>query len=696
MEIELLEPGRMKQTGSSLLRLIQNNNMPVLDLLVRESIQNSLDAAKDSADCVNVRFIKGRFKSDAFANELSGITSTLNQRFRESRYDYLAVQDSNTQGLTGPLNYSQIRDGQYGNLLKLVYEICKPQEQEGAGGSWGLGKTVYFRVGIGIVVYYSRICEEGEFRSRLAATLVEDEKATNTILPRNDRDLNSGIAWWGHEIGENSTEPLTDENEIRRILAIFGLVPYEQEQTGTTIIIPYIDETRLLQNNAIQYTDANDQTIEPYWRKSIEEYLRVAVQRWYCPRLNNRLYPYGKYLHAYINNTPISKSDMEPLFRIVGTLYNRANGYEEEFAFPIDSDATGIDDIRLNGIFVDPKAGSLAYVKVSRENLRMVAPDNKQEPYLYINDEMRSANLNAPIVCFVRKPGMVVSYEITGTWVNGIPQTDPEHYIIAIFVLNSLQTIKGQADHAELTLEEYVRKCEMADHTSWRDSSLGTRNPRIVAKVQKHVISRLTEKFDETKELTDRQQNSGLGKLFGDLLLPPQNFGKRPSPAGSKSNTGGRAVGRQRSVSLYSVDNSVRYGKNSLQLALRLSAGSRFSSAETLLGIGSEGGTITPTVWKMQMGLRMPFTIKKATITYEATKQDTGVEQEQTLDCDHAVAAGSIFASEIIMLDGDGIGISIKGDGQHMLNATIHLDLALVSRKEQAVLYLGETREAEA
>lgn len=40
MKIEIAEPGRMTQSGSSLLKLIQNNNMPILDLLVRESIQN--------------------------------------------------------------------------------------------------------------------------------------------------------------------------------------------------------------------------------------------------------------------------------------------------------------------------------------------------------------------------------------------------------------------------------------------------------------------------------------------------------------------------------------------------------------------------------------------------------------------------------------------------------------------------------
>ena len=39
------------------------------------------------------------------------------------------------------------------------------------------------------------------------------------------------------------------------------------------------------------------------------------------------------------------------------------------------------------------------------------------------------------------------------------------------------------------SLEEYVRKSEMADHTSWGDFSMGNNNPRIVSKVQTQTSS---------------------------------------------------------------------------------------------------------------------------------------------------------------------------------------------------------------
>lgn len=135
MKIEIAEPGRMTQSGNSLLKLIQNNNMPILDLLVRESIQNSLDAKNEKDPYVTVEFLTGEFNKLSLNNELEGIKDSLNKKYWKNEYKYIAVRDSNTVGLTGKMHYDEVTDNQYGNLLKLIYEISKPQEAEGAGGS---------------------------------------------------------------------------------------------------------------------------------------------------------------------------------------------------------------------------------------------------------------------------------------------------------------------------------------------------------------------------------------------------------------------------------------------------------------------------------------------------------------------------------------------------------------------------------
>ena len=76
MQIEIAKHERMSESGSSLLRLIQNTSTSTLDLLVRESLQNSLDAARSDKDYVGVNFKVGEFEAAAFRQAFSGAGSS--------------------------------------------------------------------------------------------------------------------------------------------------------------------------------------------------------------------------------------------------------------------------------------------------------------------------------------------------------------------------------------------------------------------------------------------------------------------------------------------------------------------------------------------------------------------------------------------------------------------------------------------
>ena len=80
MKIEIAKEGRMDMSGKGLLRAIQNNSMPLLDLFVRESVQNSLDAGKAKTGFVQVDFGIEQFESLLLANEFEGITKALKQQ----------------------------------------------------------------------------------------------------------------------------------------------------------------------------------------------------------------------------------------------------------------------------------------------------------------------------------------------------------------------------------------------------------------------------------------------------------------------------------------------------------------------------------------------------------------------------------------------------------------------------------------
>jgi len=694
MKIEIAEPGRMTQSGSSLLKLIQNNNMPILDLLVRESIQNSLDAKNENDSYVTVEFFTGEFNKLALNSELEGIKESLNKKYWKNEYKYIAIRDSNTVGLTGKMHYDEVTDNQYGNLLKLIYEISKPQEAEGAGGSWGLGKTVYFRVGIGLVIYYSRIVNElGKYESRLAASLVENEMENDSLIPALPGKSKRGIAWWGQEIGVNKTKPITDEQYIEKILRIFGMDPYDGNLTGTTIIIPYIDEHMLLENNQIEYKDGEDNIIRPFWRCSIEDYLRVALQRWYAPRLNNKKYPYGKFLRAKINKKGIGLDNMEPAFQIVQALYNRAVS-EEVCDNILNSDGVEckVEEIILRKVLETTKAGTVAYAKVPRKILKTGYPDNKPEPYMYFNCEIKDKEKNKPVLFFTRKQGMIVSYEDVGNWVDGITASNKDEFIFAIFVLNSANKLTNT--NGVYSLEEYVRKSEMADHTSWGDFSMGNNNPRIISKVQAQVNSKISKEFSVEEEDTTSRLNSGLGKMFGDLLLPPENFGKKPS-GGSGGGQGGNGHTETHKNIIFGYDPSkTKYFSNGMVVKLTIKSRGKISSAGINLVIDSETGAIKPKDWEEKMGLSMPFAIDSTEIVI--TKLDGSVSNLKVdVDSNNVKNKVEDIICELIKTNNNsGCGLRIMSEQKHQMEIELTVSIQL-NRKDIKPLFTVEKNEGD-
>ena len=541
MKLEIAQHGRMSESGSSLLRLIQNQDMPLLDLLIREAVQNSLDAS-NGKPFVNVDVSIKQFNAKDLNKHLEGITDQLNKRFNKTSYNSIIISDSNTVGLTGPVNYNDVKGHDFGNCLKLIYEISKPQMNEGAGGSWGLGKTIYFRLGMGLVVYYSRIIQNGKYKSRLAACLVEDETKPDSLIP-SAGGVKRGIAWWGAAPWrKKETVPIEDEKEIQKVLSVFNISPYRKEETGTTIVIPYIDETKLLQ----EVYAKNDETEQkPYWAASLEEYLKIAFQRWYAPRILNTTYN-GAFLRPSVNNILIKVKDLLPLFRVIRELYICAStGAAPDESLIADSKVQyQVAEIRTREVFVpgSSSAGKFAYLKMTSDQLMMTPPNNHKSPYQQItNRVIPMENGNTPIVMFTRKPGMIVGYDYNGAWTHRMPRSGVDEYIIGLFVANSTNRMADIYDAANnhLSLEEYIRQGEKADHASWSDRTIGGNNPRVISKVQVNIIRTISSKYKEKPIEAVERKNTGLSHALANILLPNNDFGHMPTiNPGPPSNNG--------------------------------------------------------------------------------------------------------------------------------------------------------------
>ncbi len=555
MEIQIAEIGNMSQSGSSLLKSIQNNSTPILDLLVRESIQNSLDAAKPGKAWVGVEFEIGEFSPKKLNSYLSGSIDTLNARFPNSSEKYIAIRDINTEGLTGHLSSRELKQSDsYGNLLKLVYEIGQSQEAKGAGGSWGLGKTVYFRIGIGLVFYYSRIrLDSGRYQSRLAVTHVEDEtKPELSIIPYSSDGKRRGIAWWGQRNLKypKETIPLTDENEINKILDIFGFEPYEGTETGTSIIIPYINEEKLLKNNRIEYTDNLSQISNPNWYSSLYEYLIIAIQRWYAPKIGNRNLD-SVFLKPSVSDRSekefleITSDNMEPAFKVVQDLYTIAYKKLRDRAYRSDLELRGIptvcEEVLLNGVFTTGSkraSGAIAFANVTETFLHMGPPDNNYSPYYYYGLPDDGDDSSLPVIAYTRKPGMIVEYADSGKWVQGMPPTTDSTYLIGVFVLHSEQRFKNSFGFPddENSLEDYVRSTENADHMKWEDVSYYGQALKVIQNTQKGVVKKVLKSCKTSIPTVAEIQDKKLSSDLGQFLLPPVGFGTDPRQKASGTN----------------------------------------------------------------------------------------------------------------------------------------------------------------
>lgn len=328
LDTKVLELTQSVSYGSVTLKSLQNDNIPELDLLVREAIQNSSDAALQEADdSFTVKFNTGTFVPARFNTNLSGIEGILDEMFPGETADFLEIRDTKTQGLTGPLRIDDMPSDDHGNFFKLIFDTGKKQTQAGAGGNWGFGKSVYYRVGMGIVVFYSRIKIEGSYESRLIITLVENEENPDAILAKiNPRS--AGKAWWGIKEGKDDFLPITDDELILEILNVFGIPAFRPNETGTSIIIPYIDKQKLLKNIIPEEANISDDIrARCTWASNFEEYLILAIQKWYAPKIHNqhlKEFCNKKWLRVYVNNKPIRYDTMLPFFKLVQELYTIA------------------------------------------------------------------------------------------------------------------------------------------------------------------------------------------------------------------------------------------------------------------------------------------------------------------------------------------------------------------------------------
>lgn len=638
LDTKVLELTQSVSYGSVTLKSLQNDNIPELDLLVREAIQNSSDASLQEADdSFTVKFNTGTFVPARFNTNLSGIESILDEMFSGETADFLEIRDTKTQGLTGPLRIDDMLSDDHGNFFKLIFDTGKKQTQVGAGGNWGFGKSVYYRVGMGIVVFYSRIKIEGSYESRLIITLVENEENPDAILAKiNPRS--AGKAWWGIKEGKDDFLPITDDELILEILNVFGIPAFRPNETGTSIIIPYIDKQKLLKNIIPEEANISDDIrARCTWASNFEEYLILAIQKWYAPKIHNqhlKEFCNKKWLRVYVNNKPIRYDTMLPFFKLVQELYTIAIAKTYDYDYQSEWLSNAIcSAVPIRNYFDTSEnsstAGYVAAIRINTED--MYGGQNYMDPCIYTRHFENDPDINEPIVMYSRDPGMVIEYTIAGPWVKGItPPECSDEYIFAFFVPITTKKLKAdlsEKKYADMELGEYLRECEASDHMGWKDPA----NMQVVERIQKNTVNQI---FGKIVSLKTRQIEATASKLSGKLgrkLLPRIGYGRVPRGGGSGGSSGGSKLNN---VEINIISSNITEAELTIEYELKLTNGKK--TAELTVLIDSEGGLIDPKAWRNDIGTEFPVEFTEVMIhSLSSTTEEEKIFTDVFCNKDH-------------------------------------------------------------
>lgn len=213
------------------------------DSLVRESIQNSLDAVNDNSKPVKVVFRFKSISSDGYANlididrYIQGCTTMFNTEVSHQRFDpmhqyiqglngnkmfCLEVADYNTKGMDYEGDDTQ--KGFYA-FVRCVGQSSK--ESKNAGGSFGFGKAAYFGLSrIGTVLVSTKTTDNKVFFegvSPLCTNKIGDQKYASVGFYDN-----------------NNGQPTYKDEDIPQM--------YRREECGSSVFIMGIMESTMMED----------------------------------------------------------------------------------------------------------------------------------------------------------------------------------------------------------------------------------------------------------------------------------------------------------------------------------------------------------------------------------------------------------------------------------------------------------------
>lgn len=307
---------------------IFQKNSP-LKSIIRENIQNSIDAQDDMSKSVKIEIELDYIKTNDFPgkdeflkyvnkikeskrwekdSDIKRLVSNINETFSREEMPVLRFSDYNTKGATGATKYQPTHSNPW-NLLTATNNATGNSSKSGSGGSFGVGKNASkVASNINTVFYMTRSNESNnnyQLGSSTLASYIEGNNISGNIFtfaeqedkkPLEKNVLNLSSNYERHENGTdvfimafNGVKDLKD-NATKYILSEF-LVSIFLNKLSVSIIIDgekyTIDKENLysIVEAMSSETDETSKTIK-YYFSALNEGVKYNLSEEFCNKFN--------------------------------------------------------------------------------------------------------------------------------------------------------------------------------------------------------------------------------------------------------------------------------------------------------------------------------------------------------------------------------------------------------------------------
>ena len=467
-----------------------NDDVGLNDALVREVIQNSLDAHAGDEPvkvCFNIQKIDEL--GDHVVEMLQNAIEPLRPHFEacnlkipyERDIRVLTIEDFNTKGLTGSVDQKEPKEN-FTNFWRVVGKSKKEGQQ---GGRWGLGKLV-FSSASQIKTFFGITRRDGDtLPYSMGQVLLEHHKV-------KDKSYRPHGFWHdGRSEPDNIQQPTIDEGDLEFLETISNT--QRRSQSGLSIIVPFI-HSRIDEN----------------------EIVRSVLKNYYFPIIAGQLFVEVGTKHSYV---PINSKTIERAFKISGlnpsivpvsflTEVNRRLNDSYDAIESKSLDQTEFSDAHLEDYQIERlkerfNAGELLHVKVPVVLTRLSGSENYGSFHLFL----QSVKNESPFSFFARGPILLTAEKskISGQIRSGIV-----------------------AEYDDV-VSEFLGDAETPSHTklNYRASRLIERWGSPASQMILAIRNSLKVLFDIVAEQKDTKDSDALSQFFSIKELQKRKKGKK-------------------------------------------------------------------------------------------------------------------------------------------------------------------------